>query len=59
MWLYGWKFLIVSLHPAKFGGHMHCGKGDISISANTVILTQMQDIRYCICQLTSAIIIFC
>ena len=59
MWLYRWKPLIVSYHPVMFGGHRHCGSGYINISANTVILPQMQEIRCCICPLPSAIIIFC
>ena len=29
MWLYGWEPLIVSHSPAKFGGHGHCGSGDL------------------------------
>ena len=29
MWLYGWEPLIVSHPPAKFGGHGHCGSGDL------------------------------
>ena len=49
----------MSQHPAKFGGHRHCGSGDINIPANTVILPQMRDIRYRIYLLTFAIIIFC
>ena len=49
--------LIVSHHPAKFGGHRHCGSGNINLPANTVILSQMRDI--CIYPLTSAIFIFC
>ena len=43
---------------AKFGGHSYCGNGDIEISANTVNLPQMRDIRDCICPLTSKFIIF-
>ena len=46
-------------HPTKFGGHRHCGSGDINIPANTVILLQMWDIRCYICSLTSAVITFC
>ena len=29
IWHYGWKPLIVSNHPTKFGGHRHFGNGDI------------------------------
>ena len=54
-----WELLIVSHQPTKFGGHRHCASGDINIPANTVILLQMQDIRYCVCPHTSAIFIFC
>ena len=25
----GWKLLIISYHPDKFGGHMHCASRDI------------------------------
>ena len=57
MWLYGRELFIVSHHPAKFGGHRHCGSGDVNIPANTVIFFQMQDIRDCIYLLTSAITI--
>ena len=41
-----------------FGGHRHCGSRGMNILANKVILRQMQDIRDCICSLTSIIIIF-
>ena len=26
---YGWLLLKVSHHPTKFGGHRHCGSGDV------------------------------
>ena len=29
MWLYGWQPVKVSYRPAKFGGHRHCGSGNI------------------------------
>ena len=33
MGLYGWEILMVSHHPAKFGGHGHCcNSGDITLS---------------------------
>ena len=28
MWLYGWDPLMVSHHPAMFGGHRYCGSRD-------------------------------
>ena len=27
--LYGWEPLTISHHPAKFGGHRHCGSEDM------------------------------
>ena len=30
MWHYGWVSLIISLHPAKFGGHNCCAREEIS-----------------------------
>ena len=27
--LFGWEFLMISHHPAKFVGHRDCGKGDM------------------------------
>ena len=44
MQFYEWKSLIIS-KLAKFGGHRHCGSGDIDIPANTIILPQARDIR--------------
>ena len=29
--VYGWQLLYVIQHPAKFGGHAHCGSGDIMV----------------------------
>ena len=52
---------MISYHPAKFGGHRHCGGGDINISANTVNLLQMWDVATVTIYtypLTSAIFIF-
>ena len=58
--LYGWEpFVLINHHPGKFAGHRHCSSRDINIPANTLILPQMWDIRYCIWPLTFAIIIFC
>ena len=37
MWLYGEEPLKVSHHSAKFGGHMHCGNGDIMVLVDHVI----------------------
>ena len=31
MWFYGLESIKVSYHPTKFGGHGHCGSGDIII----------------------------
>ena len=31
MRLYGWELLIEYHNPAKFGGHKHCGSGDIKL----------------------------
>ena len=30
---YGWEALMVSHHPANFGGHRHCGSGDMFLVA--------------------------
>ena len=38
------RSLMASHRLSKFGGYKHCGSGDINIPANTVILTQMQDV---------------
>ena len=46
---------MLSHHPAKFGGHRHCGCGDMNIPTNSVMLPQMRDIRDDICPLTSAL----
>ena len=45
-------------HPTKFGGHRHGESGDMNILAITLILPLMRDIRYFLCPLISAIIIF-
>ena len=29
MWLYGQEHIKVNYHPAKFGGHKHCGSEDM------------------------------
>ena len=48
---------MLSYHPAKFGGHRHCGSEDImNIPANTEILPQIRNICDYICLTTSAII---
>ena len=31
MWIYGLKLIKLSHHPSKYGGHRHCGSGDIMI----------------------------
>lgn len=54
-----WEPLIVTQHAVKTGGHRNCGSGDINIPEIMVILPQIQDNYYCICPLTSVIIIFC
>ena len=38
MWLYRQEPITVSHHPAKFGGHRHCGSGDIIL-----LLVEEQD----------------
>lgn len=35
--------LMLSRRLAKFGGHSHCGIGDINISATTAILPETQN----------------
>ena len=42
---------------SQFVDHKHCGSRDKNFPANTVILPQMQDIRYDIYPFASAIII--
>ena len=32
MLFYEWEPLMVSHHPARFGGHMYCGSGDSAFS---------------------------
>ena len=32
MWLHGWLPVIIGHHPAKFGGHRPCKRGDIMFS---------------------------
>ena len=32
MWI-GWKALVLSPHHVKFGGHWHCGSGDMFLVA--------------------------
>ena len=51
-----------SHHPAKFGGHRHCGRGDINIPAIAVNLPQKWDIAsetVYACPLIPSIFIFC
>ena len=45
-------------HRTKFGGHRHGESCDMNILVITVILPLMRDIRYFLCPLISAIIIF-
>ena len=47
IWLYRREPIKVSYHPAKFGGHRHCGSGDIMILVCHVIkgLTRLRDRR--------------
>ena len=47
--LCGWEPVIVSHHFAKFGGHRHCGSGDM------LLVVEELDSK---CLLTSAITIF-
>ena len=36
IWLYGWIPLIISLHPAKFGGHRRCPREEILLFVSHV-----------------------
>ena len=47
--LYGYEALIISHHPAKFGGHMKCGSGDIAF-----LMTEEQDYKYSLKSVISA-----
>ena len=49
MWLYGWKALVLSRHPAKCGGRWHCGSSDIFLVAKE---------KHCTCSLKSVITIY-
>ena len=42
--IYKFEYLKLSLHPTKFGGHRHCGSGDIMVLTYHVVLQNQKTI---------------